>query len=401
MRKKLYVLALLAGWIFAGSKIWAAEGVVTAGEDKDAPAAVSVSDIEALSNRINDLAKFAKVSVLLQVQGVNSGNQAILPKGFSAGIKPPTGIPFYNDLFLGRRAELSVAGDLAEKRITYRVQYDPLATTTAKAGISNGEQLKDYWVRLSYIPFVDLQYGQYKFAQALEGRTSSGELDFNNTALVTTALEARRDLAFQISGSKIPLGSVNLEYAAALVQGAGQNNLDNNDNKDLAGRVGLTVTDPDWNIYLGASGYSGWETTVPSTLFLGARNNIGLEARVNIEGFKLQGEFIQGQLEPGNNYNPWAGTVTNPALLTYDNKNSNPLGWYATASYRWQDWRLGARVEGYNPDSTVGSKYNVNNDVLTVGLDWFQGKDKFKLSLNAEEHFLQYEALTVQAQVNI
>ena len=190
-------------------------------------------------------------------------------------------------------------------------------------------------------------------------------------------------------------------HAAALVQGAGQNNLDNNDNKDLAGRIGLTVTDPDWNVYLGASGYSGWETTVVSTLFLGARNNFGLEGRINIGGLKLQGEFIQGQLEPGNNFNPWAGTVTDPALLTYDNKNSNPLGWYATASYRWQDWRLGVRVEDYNPDSTVGSKYNVNCDVLTVGLDWFQAKDKFKLSLDAEEHFLQYEALIAQAQVNI
>lgn len=402
MKKPLLLLtALLAGLSLTAVQSWAVEEPKEDPGYEDKPAEVSVSDIEGLSNRINDLAKYARVGVLLQVQSTNSGNQTLLPKGFTAGITPPTGVPFYNDLFFGRRAEVNFFGDLNEKKIAYRVQFDPLGSTTAKAGVSGTEQLKDYWVRLSYIPFADLQFGQYKFAQALEGRTSSGELDFNNTALVTTALEARRDLSLQVSGSKIPVGPVQLEYAAALVQGAGQNNRDNNENKDLAGRVGLTVTDPNWTVFLGVSGYYGWETTVTATQFLGARNNVGLEGRITAGGFKLQGEFIQGQLEPGNNYNPWGGTVLDPASATFDNKTSDPLGGYVAASYRTGDWRFGARGESYNPDSTTGSKFNVANDVLTAGVDWFQAKDKFKFSLNYELHFLQYEAVIAQAQVNI
>jgi len=401
MKKKFaLLLALLAGLSLTSARVFAAED---AGDDDDKPAAITVSDIEGLSNRINDLNKFAKVSLLLQVWYTDGSNQTFLPKGFSAPIKPATGISFYNDLISGKRAEISFAGDLADKKIAYRIQYDPLATTTAKPGVSNGEQLKDYWIKGSYIPFADIQFGQFKYAQALEGRTPSGELDFANTSLITTALESRRDLTFQISGSKIPVGPVNLEYAAALVQGAGQNNIDNNEAKDLAGRFGLTVTDPNWAVYLGGSGYSGWETTVGApTQFLGERSNYGFEGRITAGGLKLQGEFIQGRLEPGNNYNPWAGTqVKQTPAATFDNLTSKPTGWYATASYRYQDWRLAVRGEDYNADETAGSKYNVHNSALTVGLDWFQAKDKFKLSVNYEKHFLQYEAVIAQAQVNL
>ena len=400
MKKLLFLISVLgAGFFLVGSNAFAAK---EAGDDGDQPAEVSVSDIEGLSNRINDLNKFAKISLLLQVWGTDSSNQIFLPKGFLAPIKPGTGITFYNDLFSGKRAEVSFVGDLADKKIAYRIQYDPLATTTAKAGVSNGEQLKDYWIRGSYIPFADIQFGQFKYAQALEGRTLSGELDFNNVAQITTALEARRDLTFQVSGSKIPLGPINVEYAAVLVQGSGQNNIDNNEAKDLAGRFGLTAADPSWTIYLGFSGYSGWETTVgPPTQFLGERNNYGFEGRISTGGLKIQGEFIQGRLEPGNNYNPWAGTQINPANAAFDNKTSTPTGWYASASYRYQDWRLGVRDESYNADEKAGSKYNISNDALTVGLDWFRAKDKFKLTLNYEKHFLEYETVIAQAQVSI
>lgn len=396
---------LLAGFALVANGVWAKGNEPKEDADyKDEPAAVSVADIEGLNNRIADLAKSARVGVLLQVQYTNAGGNGILPKGFSTPIKVSTQTGYsYSDLFSGKRAEIALYGDLADKKIAYKVQYDPLATTTAKAGVSNGEQLKDFWIKASYIPYADLQFGQFKYAQALEGRTPSGELDFNNTALITTALEARRDFSFQVSGSKVPLGPLNGEYALAIVQGSGQNaGVDNNEIKDYAVRAGITLTDPAFDLYVGGSAYSGQEaypgptTVVASVLKAGwARNNTGLEGRVNVGGFKVQGEYIQGQLEPGNNYNPWDGLTVVKAHL------SNPQGWYATISYRLEDFRLGIRGESYNADTTKGSNYNVNNDVATLGVDWFQGKDKFKLSLNFEEHYGQYEAVIGQAQVNI
>jgi len=96
-----------------------------------------------------------------------------------------------------------------------------------------------------------IQICQFKYPQALEGRTPSGELDFNNTAIITTCWKLGVTLRSKISGTKIPVGPVNLEYAVAAVQGAGQNNADNNENKDFAGRAGLTI--PDLGLYLGGS----------------------------------------------------------------------------------------------------------------------------------------------------
>jgi hypothetical protein len=62
---------------------------------------------------------------------------------------------------------------------------------------------------------------------------------------------------------------------------------------------------------------------------------------------------------------------------------------------------LGVRGESYTPDTTPNSPFNKKSDILTVGLDWFQGKDKFKLSANYEKHFSQYDAFITQAQINL
>jgi hypothetical protein len=216
-------------------------------------------------------------------------------------------------------------------------------------------------------------------------------LDFVNRAVVVSALNDRRDLTFQVSGTRIPAGIVNLDYALAIVQGSGQNTPDNNDNKDWAGRIGLDVADT--GLWIGVSGYTGWESSVPA--YSGGRNFTGLEARWTWNGLKIQGEYIQGQFEPGNNFNPWAGTSVATA------KESNPEGWYASVNYRWQDWRLGMRVESYDPDTTAGSKYNVNSDTLTAGVDWFQSKDRFRLYADFEKHFGQYDTVLTQAEINL
>jgi len=398
MRKPIVFPALLAGLLFVSANLWAVERPKEDPDYKDEPTAVTATDLEILSNKINDLAKFGKVNVLLKAQYIN-GDVAPgtpgLPKGFAHPVPTPAaGASKYNDVFLGRTAEISFAGDLNDKKIAYRFQWDPLASASpGKAGVSANDQIKDYWIRLSYLNFVDVQAGQFKYPQGLEGRTSSGEIDFVNVANLTTAFANRRDLALQVSGSKIPLpGGLpwTFEYAVALVKGSGQNAAENNDHKDPAGRVGLTLTD--LGLYLGASAYSGFQNTSATFANRGYRDDLGYEFRYTLDKFKLQGEFIQGHQEIGNNFNPVAAG------------RSLPQGFYVTAQYRYEDLRLGVRAESYDSNvlgvKTVGGG-NWNNDTLTVGLDWFQAKDKFRLTLNWENHLRQYEVLFGQAQVNI
>ncbi|HEY5039264.1 MAG TPA: hypothetical protein VIJ93_09360, partial [bacterium] len=88
MKKLLFLLiALVLGLPLTAVKVSAAEEPREDSDYEDKPAEISVSDIEGLSNRINDLAKFAKVSVLLQVQYLNSGFNSAVGKGFASPIK--------------------------------------------------------------------------------------------------------------------------------------------------------------------------------------------------------------------------------------------------------------------------------------------------------------------------
>src|SRR6185295_5326464 len=115
--KKLFcgLWVLLAGFFLMIAGAFA-KGPVQDKDAEDRPAEGSVSDIEGLSNRINDLAKSARVGLLLQVQYTNTGGNALLPKGFSTPLKTPASGFYYFDQFSGKRAEIGLIGDLQEKK---------------------------------------------------------------------------------------------------------------------------------------------------------------------------------------------------------------------------------------------------------------------------------------------
>jgi len=123
--------------------------------------------------------------------------------------------------------------------------------------------------------------------------------------------------------------------------------------------------------------------------------NIGFEGRVTQGGLKVQGEYIQGQLEAGNNYNPWTG------VSATTNKQSKPQGWYTTISYRLDDFRLGVRGESYNRIRRRAQSITSTTTRRPWGSIGSKAKDKFKFSLNLEEYYNQYEAVIGQAEINI
>lgn len=254
--------------------------------------------------------------------------------------------PGARDVFKGRRAEISIGGPILSERVSYRLQIDPFLTGTIT---------KDAYVRLTYIRFADIQFGQYKFPQGLEGRWSSGDLDFAERAVVSSTFGDKRDFAAQIGGSQIPLGALRMEYALAAVNGAGQNTSENNDDKDFAGRAGFQVG-PLW---LGASGYLGQE---PS----GRRERFGTEIRVAQGGWKVQGEYLYGETEP--------------AALGLTGASVPQEGYYVLANYRHKSIRPGIRWQSFDANKNI-SRNRV--DSLTGGIDFFltEGNNN-KITLN-------------------
>lgn len=392
----------------------------------DSAPAVTASDLESLNNRLSALESQKTASTGLKVDGWLQ----VWYTGDSYGAAKPL-----NDFassknqwsaFSVKRAEVVLTGNVAgDPSVSYKLSVDPAQPSfnglgggegstlvygansagTSITGINPFTLVKDLYTQLSYGTYFNFVAGQNKLWNALEGRTPSNTLDFNNYSNIDgNAFGNKRDLGVQFSGSAIPLGPVQAEYDFALISGAGQSTFDDNVNKDFAGRVDFTY---DNNFLLGASAYDGWEPN-------GVRQYFGLESRWISGGFKVQGEFLTGTVNTLDNNSAndsvWTPTIGNVPTggYTVPTGEITPSGYYLLANYRLDDFRLGVRLDGYNfnQQADAGRKNgNSEWDTYTVGLDWFQGKDAYKLSLNWEEHLVDglyaYNIWTIQSQLSL
>ncbi|HUO56894.1 MAG TPA: hypothetical protein VMV05_01840 [bacterium] len=426
MKKLLFLLAaLLSVGLLGGAKVWADDEPKQDSDFQDNPSAITVSDLEALNNRISSLEKSnVKVGVLLQFWYTHLSYGSVPANGDYGSSKNQW------DAFSWKRGEINVGSDIGnDPKISWLVKLDPtqasfnglggnqggifgydLASTITGPVTVNGKAspvttiaanpfsiVKDIYGKVAYSPYATFIFGQNKFAQELEGRWPSGNLDFNNASNLSSAFGSKRDAGVQLAGTGIPVGPLQGEYVLSVIQGAGQSTYDNNVDKDFAGRVGLTY---DKNIFVGVSAYDGWEPN-------GARWDIGFEGRWTYNGFKLQAEFIEGNLNPADNNaaNNSLWTPSLPSSFGTPKGQINPTGYYVLASYRYKDLRVGVRLDGYNFNQVTGNVYNNEWDTFTVGLDFFQAKDVFKLSANWEDHLLAgkdvYNLWTVQSQVSL
>jgi hypothetical protein len=436
--KKLfaYSLALLAGLFLTTARVWAQDTPKQDAESLDQPAAVSVSDLEVINNRLKALetnqGSAIKVGALVQFWYTHDSWGTTLPGGtLNGSANDYTSSKNQWDAFSFKRGEISLGSTFGnDPNVSWLLKIDPTQTSFTGLGIAAGAPLtytgstqgassqgninpfsivKDLYVKIAYSPYATLILGQNKFAQDLEGRWASGDLDFNNLSNVAAAFGNKRDIGVQLAGTGIPVADLPLqcEYVLSVIQGSGQSTADNNVDKDLAARAGFTY---DKNLFLGVSGYDGWEVSGP-------RWDFGLEGRWVYQGFKVQAEFIQGSVNAydsnsANNsvWTPYTSTsfpagLENNLKFTIPSGQLYPTGYYLSTNYRYQDWRLGVRWDGYNFNQWAGSLYNQEFDTVTVGLDWYQDKDALKLSLNFEDHLLDgveaYQVTTIQSQISL
>lgn len=214
-----------------------------------------------------------------------------------------------------RRAEIKAKGEIVPKTIGYSVMFDPARLLEFKsapvnvndpmgaqigstasgisqpAGAINGPQtalsgsntsiLQD--VELTYMnDYADVSIGQFKIPVSYEGYNSASKLLFPERALVSRRFGDRRDL-----GLKVTKKFEYFSYYVGLFNGEGQNNLDTNDQKDLAGRLevypvkGLTVA---------LAGY----TSIGDRDLVGTKDRYEADIKFEHSGFLLQAEGIRG-----------------------------------------------------------------------------------------------------------
>ena len=422
MKKLLvWLLAVLASLSLAGSRVWADDEPKQDPSYQDTPAAISQSDIEALNNRISTLEKSTgsalKVGGWLQLWYTHDsyGTTTVGSSDDYSSSKNQW------DAFSVKRAEISLTGNVAaDPKLFFKLSIDPAQASFNGLGGTTGTALsyegtaatttnvnpftlvKDLYSQATYSPYFAFIVGQNKLWNELEGRTPSNVLDFNNYSNIGgNAFGNKRDLGIAFTGSGIPLGPVQGEYYMAVIKWSGQSTADNNVDKDITGRIDFSL---DNNLLVGASAYDGWEPN-------GVRQYFGLESRWVSGGFKAQAEFLTGSLNTldnnSSNDSAWTPSIgLTPKGYTTPAGQITPTGYYLQASYRLGDLRFGARWDGYNFNQQSGTGGgNQEWDTYTLGLDWFQAKDAYKLTLNWEDHLLsgvdEYNVWTVQSQISI
>ncbi len=214
-----------------------------------------------------------------------------------------------------RRAEFKAKGEIIPKTVSYMVMFDaarlldlkstpvtttgtdangmPTSTTTntlAPAGALGGSTiltgantsiLQD--VQLTYITdYADFSIGQFKIPVSLEGSGSAAKLILPERALVSRMFGDKRDIGF-----KIEKKFDSFSYLLGVYNGQGQNNLDSNDQKDLALRVEVY---PVKDVTVGVVGY----TSVGDNELVGTKRRIEGDIKVEKSGFLLQAEAIRG-----------------------------------------------------------------------------------------------------------
>jgi hypothetical protein len=199
------------------------------------------------------------------------------------------------DTFRLRRAELSVKGEIVPKLVSYLLMADfakvlePATTTIEIPGedpvmvrqpVSAISALQDFLITFQS-EYVDATFGQYKIPVSYEGSVnSSSKLLFAERAPVSREYGDRRDLGLKLHKAFKYVG-----YVAGVWNGAGQNNLDNNEGKEVGLRLEVYPVE---GLLIGGVAY----TTIGQREESGAKDRFEADLRFERDAFIFQAEYI-------------------------------------------------------------------------------------------------------------
>ncbi|MBQ6305048.1 MAG: hypothetical protein IJK78_00625 [Bacteroidales bacterium] len=205
-----------------------------------------------------------------------------------------------------RRVRLSVDGNLS-KTVSYKIQGD----------FTRSPMLVDAYVKYKPCREFAIQVGQFKTPFTLESPINPVNLEIFDYGEAVQQLVGYkdvcgvgalgRDLGIMATGSLFPIENANgyqysiVDYAVGVFNGNGANQLDNNNRKDLVGRLevhpGLKALTLSGSYYYGLyKGSSVSNAEVDKPYFdHGARNRWSAGAQYNDGKLVIRGEYINGK----------------------------------------------------------------------------------------------------------
>lgn len=239
----------------------------------------------------------------------------------------------------------------------FEVEIDAADTT--------GKPMRNAFIEYTaFKPYAAIRVGQQKPSYSEEFLTSSSVIDTIERALPVTNLSAERDIGINVFGKLL---KDRVDYGIGIFNGNGTNTTDDNDGKDVAGRLVFSPFKGSKGILGGfTTGGAFWlgkqpQTTFPtgSTSVVGDRDRFAGLLAYKYGRMKLQSEYL---------YQAFDKTAGGE-------KKSN--GWYLLGTYdliKQKDYsplQLVAKYEQYDPDKDVSRN---RLDIATLGVNYFFNK---------------------------
>lgn len=257
--------------------------------------------------------------------------------------------------FYFNRARFGVIGS-----IPYDFQYYFVAEFSP---IFTGQPfLLDAFVSYNRFMVAQAAIGQFKSPFSLELQTPCHKLNtIYRTHMVVDLAGPLRDLGFMIYGGN---DTTYVKYQAAIMNGTGMNQFDDNSGKDYVGRA---VIQPFKSTLLGVGGSFRYGTSAPASADAtedDTRLRYGGELNFRWKGVTLQGEYIWAQ-DKGS-YTTGGG-CGGPGEVVVGSKDRQ--GWYVTAMFMTK-FRLQpvVRYEYYDEDISATDQFKY---VTTLGVNYF------------------------------
>jgi len=371
---------------------------------------------KALTSVEEGFAKLGGDTVKMKIGVLFQGGWLSDSAGFSVGVPPNTGASISttaSNQFFVRRARLIFSGEIAPK-LGFKISSEFAPTSNT---------LQDAYVWADYIPYARITLGQFKPPFSLENYVDGiGDIPTINRALVSnmminaslkdtslTRSSILRDMGVMVSGKYqtkvggLPFGAT---YAVGVFNGPGRGLADDNNTKDVVGRVTINPLVAGLNIGGSwATGKTHHTLTVPALVFNKDRDRWGAEIEYLpdfAKGLKLRGEFMWDR----RYFSSYVSKTT--SAFTRD---THTYGWYALAAYK-VDGQKGvlAYLNGFEPvlrydfmdedtsSMTVSSRDN-GRTRYTLGCNYYPNKYT-RVMLNYEVIHAD-KALSVKSLENI
>ena len=227
--------------------------------------------------------------------------------------------------------------DIRRARLDLQGNISPYFSYKLLTDFAGSPKILEAYAEIKLKDYFNVTIGEAKIPFSFQNLLSDSKLEISDRAQVVEALVSRstdvignqngRDIGVQVGGSFLKYSKrYLLEYKIGLFNGSGINVADNNNNKDLSGRL---VAHPFEGVGIGGSFYSGTGFYGTPAAVNHGRNRTGIELNYEFKRFLLRSEYIEGK-DGAIKRNGWyaeTGYFLIPSrfqlLLRYDTNDPN------------------------------------------------------------------------------